>query len=71
MNVHQRADSSQADPVPAIAKMSVINSWKKRNNADREIRMSQGWETAAIEPETGTEVVFDVLACMIFPFGSG
>jgi len=48
MKVHHLADSAHADFVPVTVRMSVINSWKKKNSAEREISMSHGLERGLV-----------------------
>jgi hypothetical protein len=38
------------------------------NNTERDISMSQGWETAVVEYEAGIELGCAELVCMGYPF---
>ncbi len=68
MNVHQRADSSQADGVPAASRTRAIRPWKIRNSTEREISISQGWETEACERAADSGPGWTVVVCMDYSF---
>jgi hypothetical protein len=64
MNVHQRADSFHADTVPVKRNTRAIHSWKKRNRAERETSISQGWESDVMIFDRVIDVEWDVFVCI-------
>jgi hypothetical protein len=56
MKVHHFAASLHEGALPDIARASMIKAWKMMNNTERDISMSQGWETAVFGYEDDIEL---------------